>query len=34
MGGRTITPMKTANAHPVVITIHPELFPCIFVVLR
>jgi hypothetical protein len=23
------TPIKTANAHPVVITIHPEFFPLV-----
>ena len=29
IGPATTTPTKTANAHAVVITIHPELFPLV-----
>jgi hypothetical protein len=30
IGPATVTATKTANAHPAVITIHPELLPFVF----
>jgi folate-dependent phosphoribosylglycinamide formyltransferase PurN len=30
IGPATVTATKTANAHPAVITIHPELLPLVF----